>query len=319
MKIAFMYAGQGAQRIGMGTDFYLESEVYKNAVDKINSGNKSSLKKLMDDGPEDLLRKTENTQPAMAAFAIGVTEVLRNEKIHPNVVCGLSIGEYGALYASDVFSAYDYMEVVRYRGKVMAEASKDLTCVMSAIIGLSDEKLCDIISAMKDRYVTISNFNCTGQYVITGEEDAVEECEKICINAGAKQCVRLNVSGPFHTKYMEEASVLLRNKLNTIKMETPKIPLLLNTTGDFYVESMNLKDVMQQQIKSGVQFEREIRNMLDYGIDTFIEIGPGKTLGSFVKRTAKAYQANVSVYSLDTYDDYKKLIFELHNKGKEIC
>ncbi len=312
MKIAFMYAGQGAQHVGMGTDFYEKSDEYKSAVDGVSAGNGSEIKEIMDNGPEELLKRTENTQPAMAAFAVGVTEIIRNAGIKPDVVCGLSIGEYGALYTAGVITAKDYLEVVKYRGKVMTEASEGLNCAMSAIIGLGVDKVKEAVkTASKVGYVTISNYNCTGQYVITGDETAVAECERLCIEVGAKQCVRLNVSGPFHTKYMEEASAKLRVKLNEIEMENPTVNLLLNVTGDYYKEGINLKDIMEQQIKMGVKFESEIKKMLEDGVDTFIEIGPGKTLGGFVKKTAKAINTKVSVYSIDCYEDLNGILADI--------
>lgn len=303
MKTAFMYAGQGSQHTGMGTDFYMKSKAYREAVDQIGAGGGSILKNMMDNGPDDLLKMTENTQPAMAAFAIGVTEALKGAGVRPDVACGLSVGEYGALYAAGVITAGEYLDVVSCRGKAMADAAKGVGCAMSAVVGLDAGKVERAVQeASSCGYITVSNYNCAGQYVVCGDMEAVERCEEACRKEGALQCARLNVSGPFHTKYMESAADKLKGKLDEVELAKPRLPILLNVTGDYY-HGEDLKGIMVSQVMNGIHFEGEIEKMLDDGVDVFIEIGPGKVLGKFVKKMAKAGKKDVQVFSVDRYED----------------
>lgn len=306
MKTAFLFAGQGAQHVGMGTDFYEQSVAYKTAVDSIGIDN--NIKMIMDEGPEEVLMQTENTQPCMAVFAVGVVAALKEAGITPDAVCGLSIGEYGALYASGMISAKQYVDIVSYRGKVMAEAAKGKQCAMSAVVGLDAEKVEEAVEkASLDGYVTVANYNCPGQYVICGEEVPVSKCEEICVEMGAKQAIRLKVSGPFHTKYMSEAGQKLRAELDKIDFKEPAVPVLLNVTGTYYAGEC-MQDNLEKQIQSGVHFEDEIVQLINDGYERFIEIGPGKTLAGFVKRTAKKMSVAVSTYSIDSVSDLDKLL-----------
>lgn len=309
MKTAFLFAGQGAQHVGMGTDFYEEYEAYKNAVDAFETA--KNFKKIMDEGPEEVLQSTDNTQPCMALFAIGVMAVLKENGIVPEATCGLSIGEYGALYAAGMISAKDYVDVVTYRGKVMAEAAKGTQCAMSAIVGLDAAQVEEAVAESAEYgYVTVANYNCTGQYVICGEEAAVAKCEENCSDRGAKHTIRVKVSGPFHTKYMSEAAKKLREKLDATTFAVPQIPLLLNLTGDYY-DGQDMREVLEQQIQNGVHFEEEMVKLIEDGYDTFIEVGPGETLTGFIKRTAKKKKVPVKAYSIDSVDDLKEMLQEI--------
>lgn len=305
MKTAFLFAGQGAQHVGMGTDFYKNNETYRAAVDAICCD--EALKKLMDEGPEEVLMETDKTQPCMAIFAVGVLAVLNQMGINPDAVCGLSIGEYGALYAAGMISAKEYVDIVTYRGKVMAEAAKDIQCPMSAIVGLEASQVADAVSQCSDvGYVTIANYNCPGQYVICGEKVAVEKCEEICTQMGALQAIRLKVGGPFHTKYMKTAGEKLRIELDKIDFKEPQIPLLLNVSGTYY-NGESMPDNLEKQIQRGVHFEDEFLKLLQEGYDRFIEIGPGKTLSGFVKRTARKMKLSVTTISIDCLADLENL------------
>ena len=216
MKTVFLYAGQGSQHVGMGKDFYQEYESYRNFVDSLSS--EINLKQLMHEGPIEELSKTENTQACMSTFAAGVTLLLKEHGIEPSAACGLSLGEYGALHAAGVFGAKEYIELVSYRGKVMMEATKGLSCSMSAILGLDGETIDAACKAYKgEGFVTATNFNCPGQTVICGDEPAVAEVEEELKAQGAKRAVRLNVSGPFHTAYMKLAGDALNTYFENIK------------------------------------------------------------------------------------------------------
>ncbi len=310
MKTVFMYAGQGSQYVGMGKDLYEKYPEYKETIDSLKEYD--AYKSLMENGPIEELSLTKNTQPCMAGFAAGVTNVLLSKGIKPDAACGLSLGEYGALYVAGILNVNDYVETVTYRGKVMHEAAEGLVCAMSAVLGMKSEDIEAVIEKIDCGYIIVANYNCPGQYVICGDVNAVEEAEVKLKEAGAKRCVRLQVSGPFHTKYMEPASEKLAEKLNTITINKASIPVALNVTGKIADENTDIKENLKQQIKSSVRFENEIKELINEGADTFVEIGPGKVLSGFVKKIAKEMEKEVVTYTTDTCEDIEKLASELN-------
>lgn len=307
--IVFTYAGQGSQRVGMGADIYEEYKEYRDCVDSFSD--LTGITKLMKEGPIEELTLTKNTQPAFALFAAGVTEVLKANGITPDAACGLSLGEYGALYASGVMNATDYVETVAYRGKVMQEAAEGLTCAMSAILGLNAADVDKVVNNIDEGFVTVANYNCPGQYVICGDEATVALAEEKLKEAGAKRCLRLNVSGPFHTKYMQPAADKLKIWLDEIKFSDPQIPVTMNVTGDVLSGKDVLVDLLEKQIRTSVHFEDDVNKLLELGADTFVEIGPGKVLTGFVKKIAQAAGKEVKLYTIDKVDDLKNVIGEL--------
>ena len=325
MKIAFLYAGQGSQRVGMGKDFYDEFDSFKNHLDNLSDGD--IIKTHMFEGPIEELSNTKNTQRAMAAYAGAVTDMLAEEGIKPEVTMGLSLGEYGALYAAGAYDYENYVALTTFRGDKMNEAAAGKKCAMSAILGLSSEmvtKSCE--DYMKEHngssigdvnkteekneevYVTVSNYNCTGQCVICGSESAVEEMENILKEKGAKRCVRLNVSGPFHTKYMKDAGDALETYFNDKPLESPKLPVLLNATGDYYKEGDDLSKQLIKQVQSSVRLEENIEKILSSDIDTYIEIGPGKVVSGFLKKMSKGIDKDIKILNIDTAEDYKAVV-----------
>lgn len=311
MKTVFLYAGQGSQKPGMGMDLYEEFEEYREAIDdsaKADIG--FDLKWMLEKADMETISLTENTQPAMSAFAAGVTNILKKNNIYPDAACGLSLGEYGALYAAGVIEdAKTYVGITAFRGKAMMEAARGCKCSMSAIIGLDADTVQEGCKANEDKgFVIVANYNCPKQYVICGDEVAVNATEEWLKEKGARRCIRLNVSGPFHTKYMESASVKLREYLENITFNKPQIPVVLNVTGDFYDGKEDLKDILKQQVKNSVHFEESIRKLIESGADTFIEIGPGNTLSGFVKKTAKDMGKKITTHSIETVADIKTVI-----------
>lgn len=307
MKVVFLYAGQGSQRVGMGKDFYDTFDEYRKIIDE--SSVSFDMKTMMHEGPLEELTKTEHTQCCMAAFAAGVTAVLSKNGIRPDGALGLSLGEYGALHIAGVYDAHTYLKLTELRGRVMMEAAKGKECSMSAILGMEPAVVEEACKSVKDvGYVTVANYNCPGQYVICGDEIAVEAAERYLKEKGAKRHLRLNVSGPFHTKYMEPAAKELDKYLQTVTFEKPKLPVVLNVSGDFYDGKSDLKANLVRQVQSSVRFEDSIRNCLLQGADTFIEIGPGNALTGFVKKTARACGKEVKTYVIDQADDLKTLI-----------
>ncbi|MCR5630006.1 ACP S-malonyltransferase [Eubacterium sp.] len=320
MKIAFLYAGQGSQRVGMGKDFYEEFDSFKNHIDNLKDSD--VIKIHMFEGPIEELSNTKNTQRAMAAYAGAVTDMLADEGIKPEVSMGLSLGEYGALYAAGAYDYENYVALTTFRGEKMSEAAAGKKCAMSAILGLSSEdvtKACEdymkehVDDSNEEIYVTVSNYNCTGQCVICGTQKAVEDMEGILKEKGAKRCVRVNVSGPFHTKYMKEAGDALESYFNEKPLNTPSLPVLLNATGDYYKDGDDLSKQLIKQVQSSVRLEENIEKLLDSDIDTFIEIGPGKVVSGFLKRMTKGIDRDIKLLNIDTVEDYKSVVEYVKN------
>ena len=287
MKLAFLFAGQGSQKVGMGKDFYESRPEFAEILDAVNLD--FDLKELMFNGPEEQLSQTRYTQPCMAAFAAGVTAILKKEGITPEYVAGLSLGEYSALHAAGVFDAKTLVELVAFRGKAMEEAAKGIACKMSAVMGLESgalQEVCDKACGQTGKYVTVSNFNCTGKYVICGEEEAVAAAETLAKEAGAKRSMPLRVSGPFHTKFMQPAGEALKKKFNEISFEEMQIPVIFNTVADELPADKTIPELLVQQVQSSIYMEDTIKLLSAKGVDTIVEIGPGKVLSGFVKRTA---------------------------------
>ncbi len=309
MKLVFMYAGQGSQKAGMGKDIYDTFSEYREVADSKNIPAK--YVSLMHDGTLEELSETENTQPCMSIFAAGVTNVLKKNGITPDAALGLSLGEYGALYAANVMDSDTYINLTAFRGQEMMEAAKGIDCAMSAVLGMKSADVEEACKACTGKgYVTVANYNCDGQYVICGEEAAVAATEEYLKSNGAKRCVRLNVSGPFHTKYMKPAGDALREKFATLDLKRPQIPVVMNVTGDFLKEDEAVPFLLEQQVQNAVRFENSLAKLLEEGADTFVEIGPGNTLSGFLKKTAKAMGKDVKIISIETAEGLKKLIEE---------
>lgn len=287
MKLAFLYAGQGSQKAGMGKDFYENRAEFAEILDAVKLD--FDMKELMFQGPEEQLSQTRYTQPCMAAFAAGVTAILKKEGITPDYVAGLSLGEYSALHAAGVFDAKTLVELVAFRGKAMEDAAKGIECKMSAVMGMESEALqniCELACAQTGKYVTVSNFNCTGQYVICGEETAVATAELLAKEAGAKRCMPLKVSGPFHTKFMQPAGEALEQKFKEISFGKMQVPVIFNTVANELPEDATIPELLVQQVQSSIYMEDTLKLLAAKGVDTIVEIGPGKVLSGFVKRTA---------------------------------
>lgn len=312
MKIAFLYAGQGSQKVGMGKDFYENYPTYKKIID--NAPKSDVIKKISFEGPAEQLAQTRNTQPCMVAFAAGVTALLFEKGIQPQVAAGLSLGEYSALEAAGVLGTADAVELVWLRGQAMEDAAKGVNCKMSAILGATEEmlkKACEEASAVG--VVEIANLNCPGQVVISGEKAAVEKAEQLAVGLGAKRAIPLDVSGPFHTSFMAQAGEKLAEKFAEMQFGDMKFPVIFNATGQTIAEGQTVAELLIKQVQSSVLFEKSIRKMLEMGIDTFVEIGPGKALSGFVKRIS----ADVKTYTLEDTQSFENLIKELEANRHE--
>lgn len=303
MNIAYIYAGQGSQKVGMGKDFYEEYSSFRDIFDNVPVD--FDLKTLCFEGPEEQLSQTQYTQPCMVAFAAAVTDILKSEGIEPKIAAGLSLGEYSALYAAGVFDKQTVISLAAFRGNAMANAVIGIECGMVAVLGLDREpllKVCKEASSLG--VVQICNYNCPGQLVISGEAAAVNKASELAKQAGAKRCVPLKVSGPFHTTLMKPAGDALREKFAEVNFGEMQIPVVFNAIGREKSDDETIPQLLEKQVQSSVYFEDSIRYMVDQGIDTFIEIGPGKTLSGFVKKTVKG----VKTYNIDDAAGLKAVI-----------
>ena len=306
MKLAFVYAGQGSQHVGMGRDFYQEFTLFAEVFD--HAPVDFDLKKLCFEGPEEQLSQTRYTQPCMAAFAVGVTDLLYQEGIRPQLAAGLSLGEYSALYAAGVFSRGTVISTVALRGRAMEEAAAGLDCGMTAVLGLDREKLQQACNGAAELgVVQICNYNCPGQLVIGGEKAAVDKAGELAKELGAKRCMPLKVSGPFHTRLMKPAGDALASHFRTIDFQPMALPVYFNCLGGPMDAGDNIPALLERQVQSSVYWEDTIRRMEAEGVDTVVEIGPGKALSGFFKKTAPG----IRTCHIDTAADFHSVVSAL--------
>lgn len=306
MKLAFVYAGQGSQHIGMGKDFYEEFPAFADIFD--HAPVDFDLKKLCFDGPEEQLAQTRYTQPCMAAFAVGVTDLLYREGIRPRAAAGLSLGEYSALYAAGVFSREAVISTVALRGRAMEEAAAGLDCGMTAVLGLDREKLREACEGASELgCVQICNYNCPGQLVIGGEKSAVDRAGELAKELGARRCMPLKVSGPFHTSLMKPAGDALAIHFKSLDFQPMALPVYFNCIGGPKAAEDAVPALLEKQVQSPVYWEDTVRRMEADGIDTVVEIGPGKVLCGFFKKTAP----EIKTCHIDTTADFRSAVSAL--------
>ena len=287
MKIAFLYAGQGSQHPGMGQDLYEAYPAYRAVLDGAEVG--FDLKAVSFSDPDGVLNQTEYTQPCMVAFAAGMTAILAEKGICPDYAAGLSLGEYSALAAAGVFTAKQAVELAAFRGKAMAAAAAGVPCGMTAVLGLGRDKLAEACKAAAgEGVVEIANYNCPGQLVIGGQKAAVDAAAAKAKEMGAKRCLPLKVSGPFHTSLLRPAGDALRERFKTESFGEMAFPVLFNCLGREMGEGDTIPALLERQVQSSVYMEDTIRRLAELGVDLVVEIGPGKVLSGFVKKTAPA-------------------------------
>lgn len=305
--IAFVFPGQGAQVVGMGKDFYENSELSKNIFDEAAELLDFDVKKVCFEENE-AINITEYTQAAMLTTSVAMLEVLKEKGLKPDVCAGLSLGEYCALVASGVMDFEDALRAVRQRGILMQEAVPTGIGAMSAIIGLD----ADVIAGICDKIdeVSVANYNCPGQIVITGKKEAVEKANEELKEAGARRCVMLNVSGPFHSEMLKTAGEELYKVLENVELKDFEIPYVTNVTAKYVTnENKNeIKEMLKDQVSSSVLWIQSVENMIEQGVDTFVEIGPGKTLTGFIKKIAKAVDKEVTTYNVEKYEDVDAVV-----------
>jgi len=307
MKIAFIFPGQGAQSVGMGKDLYEKYDEIKDMYNKVNEISGIDIAKLSFEGPEEELFQTKNTQLAIFTMSIGILEILKKHGINPEYTAGLSLGEYSALYCGNAFDFENGVKIVKKRGELMQELVPNGDWAMVAVLGLEDEKVAEVCEKIKSGFVAPANYNCSGQVAISGEKEAVLVAMEKMKEAGAKKCIELKTAGPFHTKFLKEASEELSKELKNVDVNMPQIPVVKNIDAKPYNENDDIKDILAKHVISPVQFSDSIKYMISQGVDTFIEIGPGKVLTGFVKKINK----EVKTYNINNVETLEKAIEEL--------
>lgn len=284
MKTAFVFPGQGSQYVGMGRDLWENFDEVKALYEEASSALGYDVKALSFEGPKEELNKTFRTQPCLLTASIAAHTVLTLRGIAPHVVAGHSLGEYSALVAAGAIPFKDAVEITEKRGQFMQEAVPEGKGLMAAIIGLGRVKMDEICLSVESGYVSPANYNCPGQIVIAGEKAGVEEAMKLAKEAGAKRALPLAVSAPSHCALMISASDRLEALLNTIEMGEPAVPLVNNADAMFLVNAGKIKISLIKQLNSPLLWEDSIRNIVNKGVGTFIEVGPGKVLSGLIKR-----------------------------------
>ena len=306
MKLGFLYAGQGSQHPGMGKDLYEAYPAFRKVFDE--AALDFDLKTVTFEDPDGVLNQTRYTQPCMVAFAAGLTAVLREQGIVPAVAAGLSLGEYSALHAAGSLDAQTAISTVAFRGQAMERAAAGRPSAMMAVLGLDREALqfaCDEASTLG--CVVIANDNCPGQLVLGGEKDAVEKAAELAKTAGARRCMPLKVSGPFHTPLMAPAGQELEQYFSALSFAEPEIPVLFNCLGGENREQLPISSLLVRQVQTGVRMRETILRLGELELDAVIEIGPGKVLSGFVKKTVPG----LPCFAVETAADVEALAGKL--------
>ena len=300
-KTVIMFPGQGAQYVGMGKEFYDNNEKSRSIYEQASAAVGLDIEALCFEENTDI-NITEYTQIAMLTTEVAMMQAVLDLGVKPDVTGGLSLGEYSALVASGVMDFEDCAKVVRKRGIYMQDEVPAGEGGMAAIIAMDADKILEVLEKV-DGIVGIANYNCPGQIAISGEKAAVEKACELLKDAGAKRCIPLNVSGPFHSPMLKGAGEKLAKELEHATIHDIAIPYVTNVTGDFVKDSGEVKDLLAAQVSNSVKWIQCVEAMLADGVDTFIEIGPGRTLSSFVKKINK----EVTIVNVDKYADLDKV------------
>ena len=308
MNVAFVFSGQGAQYLGMGREFYTNSLIFKQFIDQASKVLELDIPQLMFE-EEEKLNQTEYTQPVILAMSVAISEMVKDSLgIKPVMSAGLSLGEYTALVESGSLDFETALKLVRKRGKLMQEAVPQGVGAMTAVMGMDREtiqSICEEASSVAGVYP--ANYNMPGQIVIGGYKEGVVKAEELLAEAGAKRLIPLKVSGPFHTPLLKEASENLEAVLKEITFKEMTIPVVTNVTGKVIPSEEQIISTLTKQVMSPVYFEDCVKEMINEGVDTFIEIGPGKTLTSFIKKIDKTVKTQ-NCEDQKTFEKLEKLI-----------
>ncbi|MED4163127.1 ACP S-malonyltransferase [Halalkalibacterium halodurans] len=311
-KVAFLFPGQGSQSVGMGSEL-LSEEKAKEIFDEADERLSYSLSSIMFEGPEEKLRRTENTQPALLTMSTAVLSLVREYGIKPDYTAGHSLGEYSALVASGSLTFADAVYAVHHRGLFMEEAVPFGEGAMAAILGMERDELEQVTKRVTEAgaVVELANLNCPGQIVISGSAEGVEQASEEAKEAGAKRVIPLQVSGPFHSSLMKPAAEKLEAVLADLAIADAAPPVIANVTADLVQKAADIRSSLIEQVYSPVRWEDTVRRMLELGVDTFVEIGSGNVLSGLVRKV----QRRVNVFSVSDRASIEAMVKKLEQEA----
>lgn len=302
MKIGFIFPGQGAQSVGMGKDLYDKYETIREVYQKATQIAGVDIAKLTFDAEEAELFQTKNTQLAILTMSLAILEILNQNNIQAQYTAGLSLGEYAALYYGGGIDFENVIKIVKKRGEFMQNLVPEGQWAMAAVLGLENSVVEEVCKNVTNGFVVPANFNCPGQVAISGDKEGVQIAMEELKKAGAKRCLELKTAGPFHTSKLQKASDALKEELEKIEMKTPTIQVIKNIDAKPYSDTENVKEILATHVTNPVRFSASIQYMVNQGVDTFVEIGPGKTLTGFVKKVDKDLKC-ININNVETLEN----------------
>ena len=311
MKLGFIFPGQGAQFEGMGKNLYESHEEVKEVYEKVKKETGIDVAKLSFESDLEILSQTKNTQIAIFTMSMAIVKLLQKENIEAEISVGLSLGEYSGLCYSNMISLEDASKIVAKRGELMNDLVPKGNWAMAAVLGVPDEEVEKLCKSIDKGFAVPANYNCPGHVVVSGDEEGISNIIEKASEFGAKKVIRLGTSGPFHTEKLEKASQELRKELEKYEFKITDKKVIKNIDAQEYTKKDEIKDILAKHVMSSVRFSKSIQNMIDQGVDTFIEIGPGKVLSGLVKRINK----EVRIYNIQDEESLENTIKSIKEGG----